>query len=371
MSDPHSPSESSLPDSSTPAFGDALPAGADAPPREGLPRSFRMRADAHYVDLLDAPAPAFRIELVQVSRIDARERAGAAPSAALVESIRRHGVLQPLLVQARSGRYRVIAGDGRLAAAVAAGIRELPCVVRHVDDEVAAELMAASNTRAAAPAAGMDEHADALAVAAGASLGRSLTALGTCAHLLADAPTTFTQGVAMSLVRAEAARAAGHLQALRLARGELQPSPRPVSVQALVARALEEVEPERRLRGVAVARRITVPDTCVRIDQGIFVGALSGALAATLALVDGIPGAQITLAADMDGDGILTCTVAQQQIGAPEDWKALAAGKAPADLTRSQAAALLVVRRLVEACEGRFSLTAAAPGTEIQLAVAG
>ena len=43
----------------------------------------------------------------------------------LAEDIRQHGrVLQPLLVQMRGGRYRLIAGRKRLAAAVAAGLRE-------------------------------------------------------------------------------------------------------------------------------------------------------------------------------------------------------------------------------------------------------
>ena len=54
----------------------------------------------------------------------------------LEESIRRHGVLQPVLVT-RDGneRYRVIAGHRRIAAATAAGLSEIPAIVRPVADD--------------------------------------------------------------------------------------------------------------------------------------------------------------------------------------------------------------------------------------------
>ena len=39
------------------ATDDAAPSPGQVPAREGLPRSFRMRADKHYVEMLDSPAP--------------------------------------------------------------------------------------------------------------------------------------------------------------------------------------------------------------------------------------------------------------------------------------------------------------------------
>jgi len=49
----------------------------------------------------------------------------------LAESIKQHGVLQPLLVsEAADGRYRVIAGERRLRAAKLAGLRHVPAVIR-------------------------------------------------------------------------------------------------------------------------------------------------------------------------------------------------------------------------------------------------
>lgn len=55
--------------------------------------------------------------------------------ARLVESIRVEGILVPLMVRERDGRFEVVDGDRRLAAAWAAGVREVPVVVRALDDK--------------------------------------------------------------------------------------------------------------------------------------------------------------------------------------------------------------------------------------------
>ena len=112
--------------------------------REGLPPSYRMRADSHYVESLDAEASAPAILYLDAAVIDAGGDV-AVPASDFVESIRTHGVLQPLLVRGRAGRYRLIAGRKRLAAAVATGLRRVPCVVQRVDDEEATRLALATN----------------------------------------------------------------------------------------------------------------------------------------------------------------------------------------------------------------------------------
>ena len=47
----------------------------------------------------------------------------------LAESIRQHGVLQPLGVARESGGFRVVYGNRRRAAAIQVGLPEVPCVV--------------------------------------------------------------------------------------------------------------------------------------------------------------------------------------------------------------------------------------------------
>ena len=53
----------------------------------------------------------------------------------LRDSIAEHGVIQPLTVRARGGRYELIAGERRLRAAQLAGLGEVPCLVMQMDDK--------------------------------------------------------------------------------------------------------------------------------------------------------------------------------------------------------------------------------------------
>ena len=55
--------------------------------------------------------------------------------AELSESIRNYGILHPLTVRRRSGRYELVAGERRLRAARLAGLREVPCVLMDVNME--------------------------------------------------------------------------------------------------------------------------------------------------------------------------------------------------------------------------------------------
>ena len=54
--------------------------------------------------------------------------------ASLTESIRRHGILQPLSVRRVGTFYELIAGERRLRAAIAAGLTEIPCIVMQMTD---------------------------------------------------------------------------------------------------------------------------------------------------------------------------------------------------------------------------------------------
>ena len=55
--------------------------------------------------------------------------------AELSESIRRHGVLQPLSVRRSGIGYELIAGERRLRAAQMAGLSEIPCIIMQMDDQ--------------------------------------------------------------------------------------------------------------------------------------------------------------------------------------------------------------------------------------------
>jgi len=64
----------------------------------------------------------------------------------LADSIREHGVIQPLTVRKlSSGYYQIIAGERRWRAARMAGLTEIPAVVIEADDQKAAELALVEN----------------------------------------------------------------------------------------------------------------------------------------------------------------------------------------------------------------------------------
>lgn len=53
----------------------------------------------------------------------------------LADSIRQHGILQPLSVRRSGTGYELIAGERRLRAAQIAGLGEIPCIVMTMDDK--------------------------------------------------------------------------------------------------------------------------------------------------------------------------------------------------------------------------------------------
>lgn len=54
--------------------------------------------------------------------------------AELSESIRSHGILQPLSVRRVGNTYELIAGERRLRAGQMAGLTEIPCIIMNMDD---------------------------------------------------------------------------------------------------------------------------------------------------------------------------------------------------------------------------------------------
>lgn len=63
----------------------------------------------------------------------------------LSESIREHGVLQPLLVRKKGDEYEIIAGERRYQASKIAGLSELPVIIKDVDDQKMLELALIEN----------------------------------------------------------------------------------------------------------------------------------------------------------------------------------------------------------------------------------
>lgn len=63
----------------------------------------------------------------------------------LAESIKQHGVIQPLVLRQIGDKYEIIAGERRYKASCLAGLREVPAVIMNVDDDKSAEIAVVEN----------------------------------------------------------------------------------------------------------------------------------------------------------------------------------------------------------------------------------
>jgi len=89
------------------------------------------------------------IEFISPNPRNPRRNFAEEDLADLANSIREHGIVQPVVVRpaAADGRYEIIAGERRWRAAQRAGLTEVPVIVRDVDDRVALELAIIENVQ--------------------------------------------------------------------------------------------------------------------------------------------------------------------------------------------------------------------------------
>jgi ParB family chromosome partitioning protein len=85
------------------------------------------------------------IDRVRPNPNQPRRRFDEAELTTLTESIRAHGVLQPILVTETIDGYQLIAGERRLRAAAAAGLDRIPAVVRQLDEATQLEVALIEN----------------------------------------------------------------------------------------------------------------------------------------------------------------------------------------------------------------------------------
>jgi ParB family chromosome partitioning protein len=107
-----------------------------------------MRHDEHYVEALAASAGAPIGRLVSIEDIDPnpnQPRQVMGDLAELMASIAEKGILEPLIVRQRGDRFQIVAGERRYQAAVQVGLRELPVVIRDVDEAEMLELALIEN----------------------------------------------------------------------------------------------------------------------------------------------------------------------------------------------------------------------------------
>jgi ParB family transcriptional regulator, chromosome partitioning protein len=91
------------------------------------------------------PSSDLAVTLVDPNPWQPRSELGDADLAELTDSLREHGLVQPIVVRARGDRYQLIAGQRRLAAARRLGWTSLPARVLEVEDRQMAEIAIVEN----------------------------------------------------------------------------------------------------------------------------------------------------------------------------------------------------------------------------------
>jgi ParB family chromosome partitioning protein len=117
-------------------------------PRKGLPETVRMRHDEHYVEALSSSAGAPIGRMVTIDQIDPnpnQPRQVMGDLSELMASIAEKGIIEPIIVRQRGPRFQIVAGERRYQAAVQVGLREIPIVIREVDDDEIIEIALIEN----------------------------------------------------------------------------------------------------------------------------------------------------------------------------------------------------------------------------------
>lgn len=93
----------------------------------------------------DDNVTSIKITLIDPNKSQPRRSFDAEKLAALSESIREHGVIQPIILVKKGDRYCIVAGERRWRAAKKAGLKEIPAVIRKYSDMEIAQIALIEN----------------------------------------------------------------------------------------------------------------------------------------------------------------------------------------------------------------------------------
>ena len=85
------------------------------------------------------------IQLIDINPNQPRKNFDAEKLRELAESIRQHGIIQPLVLKPEKARYLIVAGERRYRAARMAGLKQVPAVIKEVTDQELLQLSIIEN----------------------------------------------------------------------------------------------------------------------------------------------------------------------------------------------------------------------------------
>jgi hypothetical protein len=277
-------------------------------------------------------------------------------------------VLQPLLVTQEKGVTRLIDGGRRLQAAIDAGLREVPCLLREaedVDDAVLSQEanMLRSNTEAAPPAAVRPVFPD--VADEGARVIRSIDA----ASQLLSTPG-LPHRMAVDLIRAQAWRAVTLLEASALLQHGATGAYATCSARRVIATVAQRAEHECRIAGLGLHVEHEIPESLVIAgDQDLWHTALSGLVLASTAVAEGRPRVKLSLTVCVDPNREVAFSIATIGVPPPPLWESRAFDATWADRPGGNAALVWsqAARTVIEAYGGRVKGVASAQGPALRV----
>src|SRR6266404_3933575 len=118
---------------------------------KGLGALIGTRPAAARVEDVDSRENIHQVSLASIVPSGLQPRKNFAPDALqeLVDSIRQHGIIQPLIVRKVGGQCELIAGERRWRAAQEVGLTEVPAIIRSADDLEVLEISLIENLQRA------------------------------------------------------------------------------------------------------------------------------------------------------------------------------------------------------------------------------
>jgi ParB family chromosome partitioning protein len=118
---------------------------------KGLGALIGTRPAAARVEDVDSRENIHQVSLASIVPSGLQPRKNFAPDALqeLVDSIRQHGIIQPLIVRKVGGQCELIAGERRWRAAQEVGLPEVPVIIRSADDLEVLEISLIENLQRA------------------------------------------------------------------------------------------------------------------------------------------------------------------------------------------------------------------------------
>lgn len=118
------------------------------PKKVGLPDYIKLRHDVHLVDEISTRTRTSIIRSIPIDKIVSslmQPRKDLGNLEELADSIKEKGIIEPIIVRTKNGKFEIIAGERRYKAAEMAGLTEVPCIEHDVPDNEALEITIIEN----------------------------------------------------------------------------------------------------------------------------------------------------------------------------------------------------------------------------------